>query len=65
MGNDLGTTHKKKEVKKKEEDGSTVTNKDDLYTVPVKKDKMTDEKMGVSGGAEKREEYDDVAELKN
>ena len=33
---------KKKEAKK-EEDGSTVTNKDDLHTVPVKKDKMTDE----------------------
>ena len=39
---------KKKEVKKKEEDGSTVTNKDDLYNVPVKKDKMTDEGMGAS-----------------
>ena len=33
----------KKEAKKKEEDGITVTNKDDLHTVPVKKDKMTDE----------------------
>ena len=45
------------EVKKKEED--------DLYTMPVMKDKMTDEAMGASGGAEKSEDYDDVAELKN
>ena len=28
---------KKKEAKKKEEDGSTVISKDDLYTVPVKR----------------------------
>ena len=48
----------KKEAKKKEEDRSTVTNKDELYTVPVKKDKMTDEGMGASGGAEKSEDYD-------
>ena len=35
---------KKKGAKKKEEDESTVINKDDLYTMPVKKkDKMTDE----------------------
>ena len=56
---------KKKEAKKKEEDGSTVTNKDDLYTMPVMKDKMTDEGMGASGDAEKSEDYNDVAELKN
>ena len=57
---------KKKGGKKKgEENGCIGTNKDDLYTVPVKKkDKMTDEGMGVTGSAEKREDYDDVAELK-
>ena len=55
---------KNKEAKKKEEDGYTVTNTDDLYTMPVKKDKRTDNKMGASGGAEKSEDYDDVAELK-
>ena len=50
--------------KKKEEDESTVTNKDDLYTVPVKKDKITVGGMGSSGGAEKSEDYDEVVELK-
>ena len=57
---------KKKGVKKKEEEnGSTVTSKDDLYTVPVKnKDKLTDEGMGVSGSAKKSEDNDEVAELK-
>ena len=57
---------KKKGVKKKgEENESTVTNKDDLYTVSRKKDKMPDEDIGVSGGVEKSEDNDDnVAELK-
>ena len=57
---------KKKGARKKGEgNGSIVTNKDDLYTVPVKKkDKMTDEEIGASGGAEKSEGNDDVAELK-
>ena len=57
---------KKKEVKKKEEkDGCTVANKDDLYTVPMKKeDKMADEGKAASGRVEKSEEYDDVAGLK-
>ena len=55
---------KKKGAKKKEEDESTVTNKDDWYTMPVKKDKMAGEGMGASGGAEKSEDYDDVVELK-
>ena len=59
---------KKKGAKKKgEENRSFVTNKDDLYTVSVKKKyKMTDKRMGASGGAEKSEDKDDnVAELKN
>ena len=56
---------KKKEAKKKgEENGSTVTNRDDLYTVSVKKDKMTDEEIGASSGAGKSEDSDEVAELK-
>ena len=56
---------KKKGVKKKgEENESTATNKDDLYTVPRKKDKMPDEDIGLSSGAEKSEDNDDVAELK-
>ena len=57
---------KKKGVKKKEEEnGSTVSNKDDLYTMPVKKkDKMSDKDIGVSGGPEKSEDNDEVAELK-
>ena len=55
---------KKKGAKKKEEDESTVTNKDDLYTVPVKKDKITYGGMGLSGSAEKSEDYDEVVELK-
>ena len=54
---------KKKGAKEKgEENGSTVTNRDDLYTVPLKKkNKM---RMGVNGGAEKSEDNDNVAELK-
>ena len=56
---------KKKGVKKKgEENESTVTNKDDLYTASRKKDQMTDEDIGASGGAEKSEDNDEVAELK-
>ena len=58
---------KKKGAKKKqgEDDGCTVANKDDLYTVPMKKkDKMTDEGKFVSGRVEKGEEYDDVIGLK-
>ena len=56
---------KKKGTKKKgEENWCIETNKDDLYTMPVKKDKMTDGGMGESGGAEKSEGNDDVAELK-
>ena len=56
---------KKKGAKKKKEDETTATNKDDLYTVPVKKkENMTDKGMGASGGAEKSEDYDDVLELK-
>ena len=56
---------KKKGSKKKgEENGSTVTNTDDLYTVPLKrKDKLTDKGVGASGGPEKSEDNDDVAEL--
>ena len=57
---------KKKGVKKRgEEDGCIKTNKDDLYTVPEKKkNKVTDEGMGASGGADKSEGYNDVPELK-
>ena len=57
---------KKKGAKTKEEENrSTVTNKDDLYTIPVKKkDKKTDKGVGASDGAEKSEDNDDVAELK-
>ena len=56
---------KKKGAKQKQEDGYTVTNKDDLYTVPMnKKDKMSDEGKFASGVEEKGEEYDDVAGLK-
>ena len=56
---------KKKGVKKKgEENGSTVTNKDDLYTVPVKKDKMSYKGLGATSSAEKSEDNDDVTELK-
>ena len=56
---------KKKGAKKKGEENLCMeTNKDDLYTVSVKKKyKMTDEGMGASGGTEKSEDYDDVAEL--
>ena len=51
--------------RKGEENGCMETNKDELYTVSVKKkDKMTDEGMGATGSAEKSEDYDDVAELK-
>ena len=57
---------KKKGAKKTgEENGSTVTNRDDLYTVPLKKrNKM---RMGVNGGGAEMSEDDDdddVAELK-
>ena len=57
---------KKKGMKKKQEkDRCTVANKDDLYTVPIKKkDKMSDEGKATGGHAEKGEEYDDVAGLK-
>ena len=56
---------KKKGAKKKGEENECIeTNKDDLYTVPVKKDKMTDEGMGATSSAEKSEDYNDVAELK-
>ena len=56
---------KKGAKKKGEENECKETNKDDLYTVPVKKDKMTDEGMVATSSAEKSEDYDDVAELKN
>ena len=58
---------KKGEKKKDGEVGCTVTNKDDLYAMPMKKKgKMTDEEEGkvVSGGAEEGDESDDVAGLK-
>ena len=55
----------KKGAKKKEgEKGCIETSKDDLYTVPVKKDKMIDKGRGASGGEEKSEDNDDVTELK-
>ena len=57
---------KKREAKKKEtEDESTVTNKDDFYAMPVKKEgKVTDKEEGVveSGGVEEEEQYDDTVE---
>ena len=51
--------------KKQEEDGCTVTNKDDLYTVPMKKSKKKngDEGLAATDSAVKSEDYDDVAEL--
>ena len=58
---------KKKGTKQKqgEDDGCTVANEGDLYTVPMKKkDKMTDEGKCASGRVKKGEEYDDVAGLK-
>ena len=56
---------KKKNAKKKgEENGSTVTNKDDLYTASVKKDKMPDKEIGARIGAEKSEDSDEVAKHK-
>ena len=59
---------KKKGAKKKEgEGGCTVTNKDELYAMPMKKKgKLTDEEEGkvVGGGAEKGDENDDAAGLK-
>ena len=56
---------RKKRVKKKgEEDGCIETNKDVFYTMPVKKNKATDEGMGATGDAEKSEDYDDVPELR-
>ena len=56
---------KKKGAKKKgEENGRIVINKDDLYTMPVKKkDEMTDNGRGANGGAEKSEDNGDVGEL--
>ena len=51
-------------MKKKEEDGSTVTNKDDLHDVPVKKDKMRDEGMGATGSAECKCTYCIVTPMK-
>ena len=56
---------KKKEAKTKvEENASSVTHRDDLHTVSVKKDKMKDGGMGTTGGAQKSEDNDEVAELK-
>ena len=56
---------KKGARQKQEEDECTVTNKDDLYTVPMKKeDKMSHEGKFARGCVEKGEEYDDVAGLK-
>ena len=59
---------KKKGAKKKEgEGGCTVTDKDELYAMPMKKKgKLTDEEEGkvVGGGAEKGDENDDAAGLK-
>ena len=60
----VGKSKKKKAKKKGEENGSTVTNKDDLYTASVKKDKMPDEEIGARTGAEKSEDSDEVAEHK-
>ena len=58
---------KKKGAKQKqEEDGCTVTNKDDLYTVPMKKKgkmKNVDEGIAATDSAVKSEDYDDVADL--
>ena len=59
---------RKKGMKQKqgEDDGCTVANTDDLYTVPMKKkNTMTDEGKLVSGCVEKGEEYDDVIGLKH
>ena len=58
---------KKKGAKKETEDGCTVTNKDDLYAMPMKKmGKMTDTEKGVveSGGVEEEEQYDDAVGLR-
>ena len=57
---------KKKGAKKKgEENGCIETNKDDVYTMPVKnKNKMTDKRICATASEEKSEDYDDVAELK-
>ena len=57
---------KKKGTKMKKEDRATVRDKDDLYAKPIKKSKMKDEDEGIvaTGGAEKNEDYEDVAEIK-
>ena len=58
---------KKMGAKKETEDESTVTNKDDFYAMPVKKESMVlDKEEGVveSGGVEEEEQYDDTVELK-
>ena len=56
---------KKKGAKTKvDKNGSTVTNKDDLHTMPVKKDKMTHEGRGAIGDTQKREDNVNVAEVK-
>ena len=55
---------KKKAKKNGEENGSTVTNKVDLYTVSRKKDKMPDGGVGARSDAKKSEDNDNVAELK-
>ena len=57
---------KKKGVKTEKEDRACVRIKDDLYATPMKKSKMKDEDEGIvaTGGAEKNEDYEDVAEIK-
>ena len=58
---------KKKGAKIETEDRATVRDKDDLYAMPMKKSKMKDEDEGIvaTGGAEKSEDYEDVAEMKH
>ena len=57
---------KKKGTKKEKEDGATVRDKGDLYAMPMKKSKIKNEDEGIvaTGGAEKSEDYEDVAEIK-